>query len=331
MTSQLTQPLLSVCIPTYNRSGLLRVSLDSIFSQLENENLTKDVEVVVSDNASIDNTEELVKEYQQKFTQLKYFRNQKNLGCDLNTENAVLHASGKYCWYLGDDDVLVPGSLSFISELLIKYQPAVLTVDCSPLSGTAKVPGAEFSVKGKTVEVLQSFQQFMEKGYCLGILSTIMFDRELWLNVERKNFAILWLYYETVLKLMSRAKSRNFVHIGEPCVLTGQSCDWSKNGQELYSFLEWKELLTTLGQYGYDEGWIQRELKHFPMWLIMILLRSKGHDLPMNFKYLKRIYKSFPGQVLYLALATLIFFVPNIFIKTIRNGKSFFARRVSKI
>lgn len=328
MPNTSNQPLLSVCIPTYNRVGLLKICLDSIFSQLKEQNLTELVEVVVSDNASFDPTEAVALEYQKNFPQLKYFRNAKNLGSDLNVENSVLKASGKYCWYLGDDDVLAPGSLKVVTEILVKHAPAVLSVASATLIDPTKTTAVEFPLKETDLVVLQSFQEFMAKGYCLGILSTLLFDRELWLGVDRTSFTPVWLYYERVLKLMSKARGRKFIHIRRPCVFTDESCTWVKDGQELYAFLEWKNLLSALGKYGYDEAWVKQVLKKFPGYLILFLLRSKGHDLSMDVKHLKNIYKSFPRHRFYLFLATIIFYIPNFIIKAIRDSKQFLMGRI---
>jgi glycosyltransferase involved in cell wall biosynthesis len=60
------QPILSICVPTYNREKCLRRLLDSIVFQKEFID-TNDVEVVISDNASTDSTKELVNEYVKKY------------------------------------------------------------------------------------------------------------------------------------------------------------------------------------------------------------------------------------------------------------------------
>ena len=101
------KPLLSICIPTYNRAAYLPTLLDGIFTQ-KNPN----VEVVVSDNASADNTSEIIK----KYPGVIYHRSGKNLGFDVNVLKAVSLASGKYCWLVGDDDALKPGALEYLLQ-----------------------------------------------------------------------------------------------------------------------------------------------------------------------------------------------------------------------
>ena len=71
-------PLISICIPTYRRGPILQEVLESIFTQLDNENLDK-VEVVVADNdPDLDD-----ERYVEKFIGFKNFRYHRNnsLGC----------------------------------------------------------------------------------------------------------------------------------------------------------------------------------------------------------------------------------------------------------
>ena len=69
------KPLLSICIPTYNRAEYLAKSLDSLIVQPE----FSQIEVVISDNASTDNTEEVCKHYREKYPNIVYYRNQENI------------------------------------------------------------------------------------------------------------------------------------------------------------------------------------------------------------------------------------------------------------
>jgi abequosyltransferase len=100
---------LSICIPTYNRSCNLKEALDSIISQL-NE-IEGKVEICISDNASADKTKELVEEYKNLYPYITYFRHDKNMGADKNYLKVVEIAHGKYCWYLGSDDIINAGAV----------------------------------------------------------------------------------------------------------------------------------------------------------------------------------------------------------------------------
>ena len=104
---------LSICIPTYNRAAFLGEALDSVIRQA-----TDEVEIVVSDNASTDHTEALVREYQARFPRIRYHRNPENLGADRNFLKVVELGQGEYCWLLGSDDALAEGAIAALLPLL---------------------------------------------------------------------------------------------------------------------------------------------------------------------------------------------------------------------
>ncbi|HDO7716614.1 TPA: glycosyltransferase family 2 protein, partial [Yersinia enterocolitica] len=99
---------ISFCIPTYNRSELLSELIKSIVEQCNNR---ADIEICISDNASSDDTSEMIKDWTTRtHLPIIYKRNEINLGADKNILLAQTLASGKYCWFFGSDDKLFPGS-----------------------------------------------------------------------------------------------------------------------------------------------------------------------------------------------------------------------------
>lgn len=106
---------LSICIPTYNRASLLRECLDHLLPQIIKYN---DVEVIVSDNASTDGTDLMIKEYLNKYVFLKYYRNTENLGYAGNQVKLLSRARGEYIAILCDDDVYVDGQVDNILRVI---------------------------------------------------------------------------------------------------------------------------------------------------------------------------------------------------------------------
>jgi abequosyltransferase len=105
----MSKPLLSICIPTYNRATYLDACLGSLCRIRLEDRLN--IEVVVSDNASNDNTCEIVRR-RQKELRIRYFRNEINLGGELNIFAAATRASSEYVWVFGDDDEFCEESLA---------------------------------------------------------------------------------------------------------------------------------------------------------------------------------------------------------------------------
>lgn len=104
-------PILSIAIPTFNRAHELTLNLDEIIFQIEENNFQNTVEIIISDNASIDKTNIFLKPYLEKYNYIKYLKNSENLGIDKNVFNAINLSSGVYVWLLGDDDLLAKNSL----------------------------------------------------------------------------------------------------------------------------------------------------------------------------------------------------------------------------
>jgi len=104
---------ISICIPTYNRGPFIGELLDSILAQRGH---ACEVEVVISDNASTDETEAVIARYRDRLPGLIYHRATQNLGADRNFLKVVELASGNYCWLMGSDDKLEPGSIAEIEK-----------------------------------------------------------------------------------------------------------------------------------------------------------------------------------------------------------------------
>lgn len=97
---------LSFCIPTYNFAPFLPETLDSILAQL-----TPEVEVVLLDGGSTDDTAKIALDYAAKWPQLKVHLQGKKGGIDRDIARAVALAKGEYVWLFSSDDVLRPGAL----------------------------------------------------------------------------------------------------------------------------------------------------------------------------------------------------------------------------
>lgn len=104
---------LSICIPTFNRAALLRETLLSLLPQMQEE-----MEIVVSDNASTDGTDAMIAGLMVQYPCIAYHRWPQNMGADRNYLRAVEAARGEYCWLFGSDDLVEPGTVTQVFNLL---------------------------------------------------------------------------------------------------------------------------------------------------------------------------------------------------------------------
>lgn len=117
--------LLSVCIPTHHgRSERLHTALESVCSQLTDD-LLEDVQVCVSDNASMDGTADVVETYRERLSeQLVYRRWSTDRGFTENLQAVVEMADGSFCWLLGSDDTVIDGGLQRVVNLIRRHPQA---------------------------------------------------------------------------------------------------------------------------------------------------------------------------------------------------------------
>lgn len=104
-------PKVSVCIPVYNGSASVAESIESVLGQT-----FKDFRLIVCDNCSTDNTEEVVKRFHDP--RLTYVRNEKNLGLVGNANRCLSLAEGEYVCIFHHDDVMLPENLELKVRLL---------------------------------------------------------------------------------------------------------------------------------------------------------------------------------------------------------------------
>ncbi len=111
--------LLSIAIPTYNRAVFLENLLNNILPQTKG--LEELVEICISNNASNDNTREIIVNFQKKYPNLiKYNENAENLGVDANIVKVLEMCHGDFTWTFGDDDSIADDGLAKVINFIKK-------------------------------------------------------------------------------------------------------------------------------------------------------------------------------------------------------------------
>lgn len=115
------EPLVSVCIPTYNRAKKLERAVKALLG-----GCYKNLEIIISDNASSDETQRVCVALSAFDSRVKYFRHAENRGATRNFEFARAQASGKYFLWHGDDDYLEPDYIRTCADELERDPSLVL-------------------------------------------------------------------------------------------------------------------------------------------------------------------------------------------------------------
>jgi glycosyltransferase involved in cell wall biosynthesis len=128
-------PLVSIAICTYNGERFLRKQLISILTQTYSN-----IEVVIVDDCSSDNTMEIVRDFKLKDNRLKYFVNDKNLGFNKNFEKAITLCTGDFIAISDQDDIWLSHKIerlmNCIDDKLMVYANSAIIDDNDELAGT---------------------------------------------------------------------------------------------------------------------------------------------------------------------------------------------------
>jgi len=115
------KPRVSIGLPVFNGERYLEQALDSILSQTY-----QDFELIISDNASTDHTQEICRAYASKDSRIRYYRNEKNLGAPKNYNRVFELSSGECFKWAAYDDLHAPEFLEKCVGVLDKNPSVVL-------------------------------------------------------------------------------------------------------------------------------------------------------------------------------------------------------------
>lgn len=173
--------LLTIAIPTYNRKNLLKRALESIIPQLNHK-----IEVLVSDNASDDGTDEMMSE---SFPMVRYIKNETNKGWDYNFLQCYKKAKGKYVIILGSDDRMAAGCIDYLNDFLERNDCDTVFINYRFYDITKKevyIKNGEWikNYKAKQDIVTMNRNQFIKyAGHSITFISTSIVKKSLVANV----------------------------------------------------------------------------------------------------------------------------------------------------
>lgn len=128
------QPLLSICIPTYNRADYLAENITVLACQLGG--YKDNVEFVISDNGSKDRTKETILQLKSSYNlNLTYYFQENSLDFEDNFDFVVDKSHGTYVYLMGDDDIVSPDFINIIFRLIEK---GYKVIHFNKLEGDAK-------------------------------------------------------------------------------------------------------------------------------------------------------------------------------------------------
>ena len=284
-----SQPLLSICISTYNRAAWLGLSLKNLERLIPFP--IDEVEIVVCDNTSTDNTPEVVKPYMGR-NDFRYYRNLRNVGMLGNLQVTAHHARGRHVWILGDDDLVKPGSIERILKVLHE-QPdlaliylnyaytreddanAVTDLDRF-LANSIPVAAPCHDISGPVWRVSTESENFFTAIYCL------VFRRDHALkaysqNTEGRPFSTMLTCIPTTYHVLHHMMNEDAYWIGEPLLVVNLNVSWMKYAS-IWILERLPEAFDIAEKMGADaaalDGCRIKHLPHINHWFNEILMKD---------------------------------------------------------
>ena len=233
--------ILSICIATYNREKYILKTLDSIIGQIKDKN----IEIVIADGASSDNTELIISKYSLLHNQVKYHKLEKKGGVDNDYNMAVQLATGRYCWLFTDDDFLDPFAIeNVVEKIKLKYDLIVVNADVydrniNKLLYPNRLKFSKDKIYNKN-ELNLFFKDAVEH---LSFIGCVIIKRDLWLKREKEK------YYGTefvhVGVIFQELFKNNICIISRPLIkIRLDNAQWTSRSFQIWLF-KWPNLLSS--------------------------------------------------------------------------------------
>lgn len=259
-------PLLSICITTYNRGDFIGATLATIVDQLG-----PDVELVIVDGASTDNTSVVVASFANEAAGIRYFREAHNSGFDADLEKAIGYASGEYCWLLSDDDFVRADAVRNIIDALKGDEIDLLLVEHDVIDASLKkmLRTDRFPFRGERIyEPADANELLADAGSMASFIGSTIIRRSAWTSRAKEPFiGSMFVHVGVIFQqpAMNRVKL-----LAEPLVtLRAGNNAWRPRGFEIWAF-NWPRLIWGLNGYSDDakKAVVLREPWRDPVWLL---------------------------------------------------------------
>ncbi|MBN1639415.1 MAG: glycosyltransferase family 2 protein [Ignavibacteriales bacterium] len=291
------KPTVSVIIPTYNRARLIGRSIQSVLNQTY-----QDFEIIVVDDGSIDNTREVIKEFQRKDKRINYIKHDENKGGSAARNTGIKASRGEYIAFQDSDDEWLPEKLEKQMKMFEKVSLEIGVIytgfwrmeeDKREYIPSDKIIKKEGDIHTELLkENFVTTQSIVVRKECFGKAG--MFEEDLPRLQD----------WELVLRL---SKYYHFKYVDEPLLVSHHSPDSiSSNNEALIRayeliinkhHLDFAKHKLILSKHMYFLGGFLCLNYNFPEGKKYLIEAVKKH--PVNIKYLLKVFISFFGQDIY--------------------------------
>jgi len=172
--------LLSIAIPSHNKTYFLIEAVDSIIREKEFGN---EIDLVISDNSLNDETKKIYEKKYFKNKNVQWFNSKKYKCLDSNVNRAVELADGEYVWIFGDDDIIEKNILKKVIDFIKKETPAILILNSSSFSESGIIENSRMPINSPKIYHENQNDKFLKEiGGYLTYIGAIIVKKDLWIK-----------------------------------------------------------------------------------------------------------------------------------------------------
>ena len=276
------KPLISIVIPSNNRTELLDEAIESIITD---PSWNSDCELCISDNSKGDGTEKLIRTKYSDRSQIFYRRSLDAPSLDANVNMAISMARGEYVWIFGDDDLIVENFLAELITYLKSSSPDIVILNSCSFQEQGQVEGTRRASDSLIIYEADDNDLFLtDQGAYLTYVPCIVIRKKLWNKFFRlEKIGTFFAHIDTVC----RAKIGHTAHaLPSPAIkMRLHMQTWSAKHFEIWN-IYFPKIIWELDNYSSQakENVIQR----YPLKSVRRVLASRAYGR-FNFKIFKSI------------------------------------------
>lgn len=306
--SNQTEKTLTIAIPTYNGSKYIAIAIESVLNQIKNNPILEaKTEIIISDNASQDNVESIVKKILNLYPAvIHYYRNETNVGFDRNVDIAVRKASGEFVWILSDDDYLLDGAIEYVQNVIANYNKEKLALIYMNYNSSVHL-------KDEKDSLCEDGNVFFQKTrFKSGLISSNIVSKSIWqMSRVERFFDSGWIHFGYDLEALSpMCKNRAYI-INKEFVRIGGEMRWGNSGGFIYVGFKLVEIFKLMHQWGYNKKTNKMAVFTVKRGYPLIIPIAKAKGLQTNINLLNQFYRLYKRYISFWLIDLPLLLIPK--------------------
>ena len=305
------KPTISVIVPTFNRACIITKTIESVINQTY-----QDIEIIVVDDCSTDNTEEIIKELQKHDKRIRYIRHKENKGAGTARNTGIEEAKGIYIALQDSDDEWLPEKLEKQMQVFETVSADVGVV----YSGAWRIKNNEktyipfYRIKQKQGDI---HKELLRENFI--ITPSLLIKRMCFAKVGF--FEESLSYFEDWEFLIRVAKYFNFRYVDEPLLISY----YTSGGVNETTFLNRAKTRMFILQKHFDDIRLDKKILANYQYLIG---NFWGHCNKLNCakEFMLKAIKSYPFEIKFYLKLLILVFAPKYFTRLSIMGSAIFRR-----